>query len=109
MSHTRDTRAASGCVSCTYRALANETRTGPRSARPGSGEHRRSFRSAHALRALCLRRRDVGAGVEDLAPLGDDRLVSHADGSDAPTQVVQSDGVQVVALDAQRVLPVDLV
>src|SRR5215207_488434 len=66
-------------------------------------------RSAHALSPVRLGGGDVCARVEDLAPLGDDLLVSHSDRSDTSAKIVHPHGVQVVALIAQRVLPVDLV
>src|SRR3954467_2969599 len=61
--------------------------------------------SAHAR----LRLPEIRAAVEHFTPFGDDLPVARADGADPPSQIVHADGVHVVPLDAERMLPVDLV
>src|SRR5689334_18337864 len=60
---------------------------------------------------LCLLRANFGRRRQhrERAILGDQLRICNADRTDATIQIVEADGVNVVALDAQRMLPIDLI
>src|SRR5215208_4635834 len=53
---------------------------------------------------------EVGCrGGQDAAPLTDDLPIPLSHGTRTPLQIVQPDGMKVVALVAKRILPIDLI